>query len=221
MKGKVVAMTVALAMVIGSVGAAQAQDRSKARELFRQGFQHYNLGEYQQALAAFREAYRNYEDPSFLFNIAQSERQLGHKAEAVRSYRAYLANATHAENREEVRALISRLEREIADEKQTRSAPPEGMREPVTPAPREAAATPHAATPPLGARPATATGLGGAETLGLTARPPTRTPAFKKWWVWTLVSGVVVGGVAAGLAVGLTRTNTPTADTSLGVTHPF
>jgi tetratricopeptide (TPR) repeat protein len=209
-RGNLVAWVLALATVIGTAQAAHAEDRAKARALFREGFQHYNLGEYAQALAAFRDAYRNYEDPSFLFNIAQSERQLGHKAEAVRSYRAYLTNAPRAENRDEVRAIIARLEREIAEEKQTQREPPAGVREPVAPPPAPT-------TPPANG----ATALGTDATPAVAARAPARTPAYKKWWVWTIVGGVVAGGVAAGLAVGLTRTSTPTADTTLGVTHPF
>ena len=32
-----------------------------------------------------------------------------------------------------------------------------------------------------------------------------RTPVYKKWWLWTIVGVVVVGGVAVGLGVGLTQ----------------
>ena len=52
-----------LAAVIGVIlvaGVARAENRVRARELFK-------------------EAYRNFEDASLLFNIAQCERQLGYK----------------------------------------------------------------------------------------------------------------------------------------------
>ena len=73
-------------------GNAHAEDKAKAREAFRVGTQHFKLAEYEQALDSFKEAYRNFESPVFLYNIAQCERQLGHKREAVREYRAYLNN---------------------------------------------------------------------------------------------------------------------------------
>src|SRR5438874_8472537 len=85
---------------------ALAVDKSKARDLYRRGTQHYNLAEYDKALDAFKEAYRNFEDPIFLFNIGQCERQLGHKEEAVRLYRSYLRNAPEAPNKTEVSDII-------------------------------------------------------------------------------------------------------------------
>lgn len=80
---------VPLLLLLGAV--AHAEDRAKARELFQRAQQHYKLGEFQPALDGFKEAFRNFEDPSLLFNIAQCERQLGRKQEALRSYRMFLS----------------------------------------------------------------------------------------------------------------------------------
>lgn len=191
----------AFAVLVSFIRVASADDRGKARAAFRAGSQHYNLGEFQQALDGFREAYRNYDDPSFLFNIAQCERQLGHKREAVREYRAYLNNAgDNADNRDEINKIIAQLEKEIADEQSTAKMPPTS----VTPPPP--ATTPTSAT----------------TTLTASAPPPAeRTPAYKKWWVWTIVGGVAVAGAAAGLAVGLTHNGAPSASTTLGTRSPF
>lgn len=41
--------------------------------------------------------------------------------------------------------------------------------------------------------------------------PPATTPVYKQWWLWTAVGVVVVGGTAAGLAVGLSGNVTPPA----------
>ena len=145
------------------VTAAHADERDKARAAFRLGSQHYSLGEYREALVSFKEAYRSYEDPSFLFNIAQCERQLDQRADAIRAYRMYLVNAPDAANREEVRTLITRLEHELADERATKAAPPPGVQPPatgeahptsvVTPSPSPAL-TLTAAPPPRRDRPA-------------------------------------------------------------------
>jgi tetratricopeptide (TPR) repeat protein len=199
-----------IALVVAAATTARADDRDKARNAFRLGSQHYSLGEYKEALSSFKEAYRSYEDPSFLFNIAQCERQLDQRGDAIRAYRMYLVNAPDAGNREEVRQLIARLERELAEERATKAAPPPGVQQPKS----EPAAAVVASTPAVSSTP----------SLALTAStPPRDTPTYKKWWVWTIVGVAVAGGAAAGLAVGLTRSggSTPTANTSFGTASPF
>ena len=107
------ARALGIALVIITSISANAEDKAAARAAFRAATQHFNLGEYQDALAGFKTAYRNFEDPSFLFNIAQCERLLGHKQEAIRAYRTYLTNSPEAANGPEVRTLISKLEDEL------------------------------------------------------------------------------------------------------------
>lgn len=208
-------LTIIFALTVAN-SAHAADDRNKARAAFRLANQHYSLGEYQEALAAFKEAYRNYEDPSFLFNIAQCQRQLDQRAEAIRAYRMYLVYAPDASNRDEVRQLIGRLERELEAERATKAAPPPGVQPPSTqpvaepsPARVETAKSPTSSTPSL--------------TLTAASAPRRETPTYKKWWVWTLVGVAVAGGAAAGLAVGLSRGggSTPTANTSFGTASPF
>lgn len=200
-----------IALLLFAATSAHADDRAKARAAFRLGSQHYSLGEYKDALAAFKEAYRNYEDPSFLFNIAQCHRQLDERAEAIREYRMYLVQAPDAVNRDEVRQLIARLEHELSEERASKAAPPPGVQPPSIASVKNE--TPPAATPSPSP----------ALTLTAAAAPPPETPTYKKWWVWTLVGVAVAGGAAAGLAVGLTRGggSTPTATTSFGTANPF
>lgn len=203
-----------IALLVAAAGTgADADERGEAREAFRLGRQHYALREYKEALVAFKEAYRHYEDASFLFNIAQCERQLDQRADAIQAYRMYLLNAPTAKNRDEVQQLIARLEHEMAEERATRSAPPPGVEAP-TEATKSGAPAPAAALAET--RPAPA--------IELTAAPVKRdTPTYKKWWVWTLVGVAVAGGAAAGVAVALTRNNgsSPTAPTSFGTASPF
>jgi tetratricopeptide (TPR) repeat protein len=206
-----------IALLLFAATSARADDRDKARAAFRLGSQHYSLGEYKEALAAFKEAYRSYEDPSFLFNIAQCHRQLDQRAEAIREYRMYLVQAPNATNRDEVRQLIARLEREVAEERATKSAPPPGVQSPSVATTKSEQAAKSEPAPVSTAAPA--------PSLSLTATAPPRheTPTYKKWWVWTLVGVAVAGGAAAGLAVGLTRSggSVPTANTTFGTANPF
>lgn len=199
---------VAFAVFVSFVRVASADERARARAAFRAGSQHYNLGEFQPALDAFKEAYRRYEDPSFLFNIAQCERQLGHKREAIREYRAYLNNSENADNRETVKQIIAQLERDLAADEQRAAAAAAAV------VPQEKKPIPPPLVPTRPAEPA-------APMLTATAAPTVEhTPAYKRWWVWTIVGGVVVAGAATGLAIALTRPSSPSAMTSLGTSHP-
>jgi tetratricopeptide (TPR) repeat protein len=144
--GRLLAFIVALLLVSSG---ARAENRVKARELFKEAQNHYKLGEFQQALDGFKEAYRNFEDASLLFNIAQCERQLDHKGEALRSYRMFLSEVPGAPNRADVERVIASLEEAIKQE--SAAAPPHETLppsdRPVTPVP-----TPPPAPPPVVAK---------------------------------------------------------------------
>lgn len=193
------ARALAVALVVTCATSAHAEDKQKAKIAFRAALQHYNLGEFRAALDGFKEAYRNYEDPTFLFNLGQCERQLGEKQEAVNFYKAYLRELPDAPNRAEVRELVVKLEAQLQVEATTRQEPPTGALTPGQPATHEAELT--AAPPP----PA-----------------PAPTPVYKRWWFWTAVGGVAAVGLGVGLGVGLSSGgSTPTATTSEGTFHPF
>ncbi|HEY1587034.1 MAG TPA: hypothetical protein VGH63_15170 [Polyangia bacterium] len=175
---------------------ALAENRDAARAAYRAAAKHYDLGEFADALASFKEAYRNYEDPSLLFNIGQCERMLGQNAEAVRSFRAYLQQPDPA-NRTQVEELINKLQSEIDAQEAAKRQPPEGTIRPDEPA--------HATAPAPEA------------AVVVTAPPPAprRTPIYKKWWLWTAV-GVVAVGVAVGVGVGVTQKSFPGGSTTDG-----
>jgi tetratricopeptide (TPR) repeat protein len=172
--------------------AAPRSDRDKARTAYLAGTKHYNLGEYREALDSFKDAYRAYEEPTFLFNIAQCQRMLDNKVEAIRSYRAYLRAAPDA-NHAEVDPLIAQLEQALRDEQAARHPPPVVEKPVAKPVEKPVVAIP----PPVTI-----------STKPTVAEKPVETPAYKKWWVWTLV--VVVVGGAVGLGVGLTQTGSVT-----------
>jgi tetratricopeptide (TPR) repeat protein len=205
----------AIALVIFTATKAGAEDKAAARAAFRAATQHFNLGEYQDALAGFKTAYRNFEDPSFLFNIAQCERLLGHKQEAVRAYRTYLTNSPNAPNGPEVRTLISKLEDELKQESETAKSPPQGTLSPPPLSGTSAATTPGAEPTPNRAALVAATP---------TPAPANERPVYKRAWFWaTVVGGAAAVGLAVGLGVGLTQGSSgpAAATTSLGTAHPF
>ncbi|GAC1421259.1 MAG: hypothetical protein NVSMB57_14880 [Actinomycetota bacterium] len=164
---------------------AQAEDKAAARAAYAEGRRDYDLNEFTPALEAFKRAYLAYEDPVFLFNIAQCHRQLGNRQEAIKFYRSYLRNSPEADNREEVNATFARLQAELAQEKQLAASATTAAKS-VEPSQSLEASTPMVAT---------------------AVPPPRRTPMYKRWWLWTVV-GVVAAGAATGLALGLTSQRT-------------
>jgi tetratricopeptide (TPR) repeat protein len=95
--------------------AQPAEDaRERARKLFMEGTQHYNLTEYDQALTKFREANALVSAPALLFNIAQCERKLGDKRAALRDLRAVVAAEPAMRGVGEIQKLIAELEAELA-----------------------------------------------------------------------------------------------------------
>lgn len=103
--------------IVGIAGAAHAQapaDAAKttARARYDEGKKHYNLGDYQDAIASFKEAYRIYPDPTYLYNVAQSYRQLGDCERALGAYRSFLREATDltAEQRGKTEELAAKME---------------------------------------------------------------------------------------------------------------
>jgi tetratricopeptide (TPR) repeat protein len=190
--------SIAIGLLIIVASAVASGDKEHAKIFYRQGIQHYNLAEYEQALESFKSAYRELEDPSFLFNIAQCYRQVGDKAQAVRFYRTFLREVPAVENLEEVKQLIARLEAEIAEEQKAKSSPPQGVIE--HPAESRPAA--------IKSGTSAATTVPAVSTAKLAITP--KQPVYKRWWLWAAVVGVVAAGAAVGLAVAYTTPNNAT-----------
>src|SRR5688572_16564667 len=87
--GVIVALLV-LARVAPTLAQPSPDDTGKAKAAFRSALLHYNLGEYGEAMAKFKEAYQLHPHAVYLFNIGQCSRQLGDPAAAAKAYRSYL-----------------------------------------------------------------------------------------------------------------------------------
>lgn len=160
MRVGVILVTVAMAF------SAAAEDKDAARKAFSEGQRYYNLNQYAEALDAFKRAYWNYEEPTFLYNIAQCHRALKHKAEAIEFYRSYLRNAPQAPNRAEVERIIAELDAALQKDRAVANAPPEGTI--ASPPPPATTTAPQPAT--------TATSAGALTTTTTTTTPSPRWP---------------------------------------------
>ena len=95
----------ALAVLLVTVRQAQAQDSvpsgtvigkgidEQAVQAFWKGKDHYDAGEFSQAVQEFQHAFSLTNDPDLLYNIAQSYRKMGQCAPAVENYRSFLRAA--------------------------------------------------------------------------------------------------------------------------------
>jgi tetratricopeptide (TPR) repeat protein len=110
--GGFVKLVFATALLL-SLAAHGAEDEARARSLYLEGQRLYDVGEYERALDAFKDAYLVKPDPNFLFNIAQCHRQMGDPVGAVTEYRAYLRRLPDAPNRALVERFIADGEKEI------------------------------------------------------------------------------------------------------------
>jgi hypothetical protein len=78
------------AMIALASSLAVAQPKT-ADELYKEGEKQYNLGEFTKAIEAFKGAYALEDKPAYLYNIAQSYRQLGDCKNAVFFYKRFLS----------------------------------------------------------------------------------------------------------------------------------
>lgn len=131
-----------LVFLVGAEGAWAADTKEEAKSRYNAGLSHYNLNEFAQALQEFKEAYRLYPDPVFLFNAGQCERQLDHYEEAIAFYRSFLRNQPKAPNRNDVKRKIEEMETAL----KTRPGPPSEPAQLDDPA--QTGMTPPATVPP-------------------------------------------------------------------------
>lgn len=199
---RVVVLVVLLA-IGGAAGAADPRTEA-AREHSRQGDSYYKLEKYTNAIGEYEQAYLSKPDPSFLFNIAQCHRLMGHGAEAIKFYRRFLNDAPPTNPS---RGVAEKHIRDLEESSKTAVVEPPAS-PPVTPLPP---ATPAPVSPPP-------TGVGATTPVALEATNPTSTatttpivensapaasddqkPFYYKWWFWTAVGAVVATGIVIGV----------------------
>jgi tetratricopeptide (TPR) repeat protein len=187
---------------------AQARgDKEQARVLAREATLHYKLGEYEDALKKYKEAFRTFQEPSLLFNIGQCHRQLGHKQEAEQAYKSYLRDLPQAENRPEVERLIEGIQAAIEQERQDKDRAPSGA---IDVSKMDAFS------------PATVPTIAPSAQQEVTPIEVAQTPVENKessttsGWLWVGIGAAVVVGVIGIVAISSGSTTYPSANTTSG-----
>lgn len=169
-----------------AAGAApETADDAVARGLFQAGKAAYEAGKYEDALGFFEQAHARSGRPQLLFNIGQAAERMRLDEKALEKFRAYLTQVPDAANRMDVEARIRQLEQWIGERNEAAPVAPIA----TAPSPAETAEQAPATT---------------ADDPAFTAAEPEQgEPVTSKWWFWTGIGAVVVGGTAAALAVAL------------------
>jgi hypothetical protein len=129
-------------------------DLERARALYETGTAHYRERDYEAAVRDYQEGFRLSGQAGFLFNVAQAQRLAGSCAQALASYRGYVAIDPSGRYREEALARADEMNACVAAGATGTSAPraPEPVAEaspplvPGTTSPVPAAPAPIAAT---------------------------------------------------------------------------
>ena len=215
-----------------------AENVAPARSLFERALAEIDARRYTPAVLLLEESYRLNPVPVALYNLALAHRALGHHHAAIEHFERYLTQSggdLPAGRAEAVQNALAQLRAELAT-----------VRFDVAPTPFAVNVDGHDAVPvdaALTLDPGAHTVLvtarghtGERRELRLapseryvfqttlraepTPHPPAgdeARPITSRWWFWTAVGAVVVGGVAATLAVALSSTEAPVPGTRINV----
>lgn len=168
-------LAVLAALAAATTPAAADPARATADAHARRGIALYNLGKYDDAIAAFEAAYTLVPSDALLFNLAQAHRQAEHCDRAVTYYQRYMAGAPAPALASQVAALLPTL----VEACRSRFVPPTGA---VT-----AASDPRSVD--------TAAPVPDVPAITAQASPP---PAAVAWSITAgLTAGVVISGGTA------------------------
>lgn len=185
MRGIYAAVSLAVVLVCAPARAESPAEIS-AKQHFGTAQKLFEHARYAEALDEYQQSYQLSQYPAILYKIALCQDQLGRYREAIDAYKRYLDADPSTDRRAGIEERIAKLDQQLAPAPAPAPPPPEP--------------TPTVAPPPVVEQHA--------------APVKSETPAYKKWWVWTLV-GVGAAGVAlgVGLGVGLSHGFSPSLGT--------
>ncbi len=114
MKAILAALALATLLPAAALAAPQQDAVAEAKAHFKKGTGLYRQARYREAIAEFEAAYRAKPHGVLHYNIAQCHEKLGDIPAALKSYHEYLRETPKAEDRAEVLAAMSNLEKRLA-----------------------------------------------------------------------------------------------------------
>lgn len=211
-------------IVVALVGLSGVAHADKATE--RKAVENFAAGRYDDALELFAKLYAETLNPVYLRNIGRCQQKLRHPDKAIDAFKDYLAKGKKisSDERAEINGYIKEMEALRDEQSKQQQAPPPANPPPATnplpppvqplpPAGGEPSAGyppgtyPPGAYPPGGYPPGAYPGSGGPAPAGTLVAQPGPPPAaqpgpvYTRWWFWTIVGAVVVGGVVTALVL--------------------
>lgn len=165
-----------ISLATATVALAQPPDVSK---LEASGNKHYELAEYDAAIADFKEAYRISDQPGYLFNIAQAFKKKGDCRQASTFYKNYLRRAPDAQNRDKIQQWIAEMDECAAKQPVVTTPPPTTTNTP----------------------PPTTTALAPAEPPEEDETPSAPPASEKTWMKYAGFGGLGIGALGLGLGL--------------------
>jgi len=177
-----------LAFVLATAGTATAEGDAAALEA--SGNKHFQLAEYDAAIADFKEAFRISNEPGYLYNIAQAYRLKNDCRSAATFYKNYLRAKPDAGNAAKVKERIAEMEKCAA----TQPPPPPEPTNPTTTNPTTTNPTTPTTTQPT--QPET-------PPAPRPEQPPERPSGGggRGWMTYTGIGGMAIGAIGLGLGV--------------------
>lgn len=194
-----------LCLTLAASSTAQPQDdTARAKELFGRAEILYSVGEFEKALALYKQAYKVKQLPAFLFNIGQCHRYLRNYKKAIFFYQRFVTRQPDSPYRAAAEGFIEQCRAML------KKKPPA--------APRPAAAGPADEAP----RPAPPSTIETRPPQAISQTPPStgeeRADSERtSGWVWTgLAAGgaLIIGGVVTGIVANSKNQQYRESDTS-------
>jgi tetratricopeptide (TPR) repeat protein len=204
---KSLALSFTILIALGA--SAHANDLNEARKHFESAQTHFAVGEFGPAGDEYLAAYKLKPDSALLYNAAQAYRLAGNQEKALILYKNYVQFYPHESNIDEVHTQIAKLKDAIAAAEKAKTSPPTDTAQPKPmPAVPEATPAPTAPAPETAPPGSKATTNTVAETAPPASALKESTPIYKKWWLWTIVGGVVVAGAVTAAVLLTTSSGT-------------
>jgi len=111
--------------ILCALVASASADPEQAKARYKEGLVHYNVREYGDAVAKFKEAYKLDPNPAYLYNIAQAYRLAQDCADAAAFYKTFLRDsAASTANRDKAQRFAAEMDQCVADGKSVDLDPP-------------------------------------------------------------------------------------------------
>ena len=135
---RALALAAFLTAAAPALAAPSPADRAIARQHYEKAVTHFNLGEFADAAAEFREVYKVAPQPVLLYDAAQAYRLANDRAQALVLYQSFLHLAPTTPHKAEVVARIAELQANApATPTNTKDGAPDGKTETTTTAAHE------------------------------------------------------------------------------------